>query len=412
MEPIMVLLQKISFPGLSMSRKSLKSLMIKVVLLFFMGLIGGLDSKEIPDLTLSQTQLTNLKPTIVAKLIKDKDEKTEAVDYRIGIPIRGTADDKDGKGTFYDHFVFQKLTDLPTEMILPGNMTEEDIYSKMRSYVDQLPYTGVKGKQDDRVIAKDLPKVQAGYSFDCGLLVIPGRMRDREDNIIRQQHEEALLRHALLRGQPILAICAGSWRLWQALWTINLYPDYEIGVKQRDNLKSFIKKVEDHTASRMMSLSLTTPKVTYNIMMHGLKFMENSLLYQMMVGKEQYLEDMHVNSVHWKAPVSNPNALQESTKYPFGIEIGVVSKNTKELEVKNRNNKIMVPTEGEIEGFSSIYGAPVIGVGWHPEASNSIEELDKYSSYNISLIKKMAHAGKAYQHKRALIKEINELRKD
>lgn len=302
-----------------------------------------------------------LMPSLVSIHSERFPEKNRATSPRIVIPIRGTSDDKDGKGTFYDHFVLQKITFSPTAMLLPPPTPAEEILCHLRSYAQKLPYGLLHGDVEPGS-DKMLPEVQRTSSFEEGLLVIPGRMRDREENQVRKNHEEAILRQALLRGQPILGLCAGSWRLWQALWI-------------RDGFTGqYLKTVTDHSASRMMSLSETKPKVGYNSMMHGLQWDKASLLYDFLTYKNSgnFMappDDMQVNSVHWKAPqLCTINAQQKLS--PFGIAVGATSKNTKQLNNKNRNNHVMQPEEGVIEAFSSCYGAPVIGISWHPEASN------------------------------------------
>jgi gamma-glutamyl-gamma-aminobutyrate hydrolase PuuD len=236
-------------------------------------------------------------------------------------------------------------------------------------------------------------------------------MRDREDNQVRQDHEEYILRQALQRGQPVLALCAGSWRLWQALWSINLYPDYKIDDQKRGHLEEMLKFVTDHSASRMMSLSQTNPKVCYNIMMHGLQLQKDSLLYGLLTYKvgDKFIappDNIQVNSVHWKAPQLNPRLNNSQGKCPFGIDVAATSKNTARLDHKNRSGRIMEPEEEIIEAFSSFYGAPVIGIGWHPEASNKTDDSQMFPQFNHALIRKMAKAGQAYHYKRRVLREL------
>ena len=364
--------------------------------------------KKIPILI----ERENFKPSIVAsfvKKLKQDGKNIEVPSPKISIPFRGIADDKDAKGTFYDHFVFQTITSFPTQILLPEDISAEKALTNMRHYANSLPYGLLKGEQDHKS-GKLLPFIQTDTSSIDGLLVITGRMRDREDDLIRQKHERALIRHALLRGQPILAICAGSWRLWQSLWIANLYPNYDIESLKETRLKNFLKEVQDHSASRMMSLSMNNPKVNYNTMMHGLELKEPSLLSDMMTLKnESFPETIQVNSVHWKAPIANPQITQDADQYPVGIEASAWSKNTKKLENKNRHGHILDPEEGVIEGFSSFYGSPIIGIGWHPEASNKDDEEEKYPIYNRMLIQRMAKAGHYYQIKHAMLQEFTTL---
>lgn len=363
----------------------------------------GSDGKNEPHLSLSLTSLLespeNLKPTIISQLVKDKNKKLERIVPSIGIPIRGIADDKDGQGTFYDHFVFQKMTGYSTIMLLPKEAKLEDISTHMRSFARQLPYGLQQGNFDEKA-QKNLPSASTELFFDGGLLVIPGRMRDREFDANRFNHEHYLIRQALCRGQPILALCAGSWRLWQSIWLEGIAPNRDKSV----NLESLLQDVEDHSANRMMSLSTTTPKVNYNTMMHGLNFQKETLLYKFLGNKDTFpSDDMQVNSVHWKAPCLPVNI---DNYGHVNIEIAARSKNTKKLDNKNRHGKVMSPAENIIEGFSSIYGAPMVGVGWHPEAS---DKQDLPSSFNQNLVRNMAKAGEAYAKKRYMLREFMQI---
>lgn len=339
----------------------------------------------------------------------------------IVIPIRGTFDDKDAKGTFYDHFVFQTITTFPTGMLLPSNTTKGVALRYMSPYAKQLPY-GLPYGEIDALAAKHLPKIIDKSFFKEGLLVIPGRMRKREYESEREKLEKQLLRQAFLRGQPILAVCAGSWRLWQELWIMNLYPDYQLNIHAKINIENMLLKdeeCEDHTAPRMMCLSPSNPQIGYNLMIHGLDIIKESLLYNFLSygiykakdGRASIVHppaDMQVNSVHWKAPQLNLNADNEGKTKPFGIEISAVSKNTKALNKKNRSGRMMNPKENVIEAFSSHYGAPIIGIGWHPEASNRKDEAEKFPLFNHSLIKNMAKAGQAYHYKQIVLSELKQ----
>jgi hypothetical protein len=91
------------------------------------------DTNRFPDLVIRYEDSEFLikkefKPSMIASHIRRFPEKNKSNPPRIVIPIRGTKDDKDGKGTFYDHFVFQKITSSPTAMLLPSNTSEEEIF--------------------------------------------------------------------------------------------------------------------------------------------------------------------------------------------------------------------------------------------------------------------------------------------
>lgn len=326
--------------------------------------------------------------------------------FKIGISYRGIEDLKDAKGIFFDHFVIQKIQkDNRTVILLPQGMEKDQIYTMMKSYVKQLPYGLYSGVMTD-FCDKVLPDI--GDENECGLLIIPGRTRGRENNIERRNHEEQLLRKALLRGQPVLGICAGAWRLWEALWIRDLYPTYldiieEQGKKEKEMrgfLKSVLCEVKDHSYHKMMSLSQTKARVTYNKMIHGLKFKKKTLLYQMMCGKDGTIpEDYQVNSVHHKAPTKRNNAKIKEEKRPFGINVAALSIDLN-LKVISRRPGYLEPEENVIEGFSSEYGAPIVGVCWHPEASAHSDD------YSKRLIMSMIKAGMAYTFKRQVLQQL------
>ncbi len=226
-------------------------------------------------------------------------------------------------------------------------------------------------------------------------------MRDREFDKSRADHETTLIRQALRRGQPILAICAGSWRLWQEIWQQFTLPNRNEIISQ----DSILKEVNGHSASRMMSLSATTGNVTYNILLHGLSFKEDTFVYKFMgAPKTPVPADLQVNSVHWKAPQLPLKLNDEKKKF---VDIAATSKNTKDTTVKNRHGDYIIPDEGEIEAFSLAFGAPTAGIVWHPEAFYGNGE--DFALYNKILILNMAKAGIAYATKRRMLQEFNQI---
>lgn len=61
---------------------------------------------------------------------------------------------------------------------------------------------------------REFPKITSTLD-DVDMLFIPGMPRGMESEE-RSQYEQQLIKDARNRGVPILAICAGSWQLWQA----------------------------------------------------------------------------------------------------------------------------------------------------------------------------------------------------
>jgi gamma-glutamyl-gamma-aminobutyrate hydrolase PuuD len=311
---------------------------------------------------------------------------------------RGYQDEKDGKGIFFDHHVFQKITKHPTVLLSSSLEKGKDMLRHFRPFAKMLPYELNYGTKDDS-IQKNVPFLTNDPSYKGGLLVIPGRMKDRENDKEREIFENTCIRQALLRGQPILALCAGSWRLWQSLGVFYLKSEKDHFFKN----PFLLEEVKDHANSRMISLSTKNGHTTYNSMIHGLTWNNKSLLYNFL---KYPPSSMQVNSVHWKAVVCEKEILER-----LPVEIAAYSKNTVSHNRKNRCGAIMVPQEKTVEGFSSRFGAPLIGVQWHPEASDRIEEMDgelknPSTPYNQNLLIHMVQAGKAYTFKQIMLTEL------
>jgi len=301
----------------------------------------------------------------------------------IHIPIRGSNDEKDAKGTYFDHYVIQRATGHLSKAIVPegGSYPSTALESYIKQVTLALPY----GEG-----ARVLP-LQA-TDDDGGLLIIPGRMRDREYDLVRKEQEIELLRKAFLRGQPVLGICAGSWRIWSVLRQL------EQDVSFQKTLDDGLIDVEDHAASRMMSVSDNTGNVVYNIELHGVDIEKTSLLHSMMGEKAPAV--LNVNSVHWKS--------SDKAKKPINVNIVGTSNEGMTKETKNRHGKIIKSEVGAIEAFETTFGVPVIGVQWHPEAYNS---SDINSEYHLNILRWMAKAGDAYAHKRRVLKQLSESEK-
>jgi hypothetical protein len=102
-----------------------------------------------------------------------------------------------------------------------------------------------------------------------------------------------------------------------------------------------------------------------------------------------------VNSVHWMAP--------NEKRTPHQVNISAYSVGGKEYDRKNRHGDLMEPQEGCVEAFESKWGAPVIGIQWHPEGYNPGEVN---SHYHGNILKFMARAGEAYAAKRKMLLEL------
>lgn len=310
-------------------------------------------------------------------------------DSFVVIPARGYEDEKSSKGTLFDHVTFQRATGTPTAILIADGQVFDN--ERFLAHTRDWPVLLKFGKNTN--VGKKIPFTSANEE-NHGLLVIPGRMRDRELDPVRRAHEEKLLQYALRRGQPVLAICAGAWRLWDECCKL-------VGT----STKGSVREVVDHAAAKMLTLSGTTGKVVYNTQIHAIKVIGGSLLACALKVQNQQLPDcLDVNSVHSKAvnEATLPILLQVSARSTQGKDTICQTKNG--TQRKNRHGKEMQPEIDAVEAFESQWGAPLIGVQWHPEGY-----CDEQESKQLDILRFMTKAGEAYCQKRAMLREMQEL---
>lgn len=276
-------------------------------------------------------------------------------------------------GAFYDHYTLRKITQRKT-CVARG---KEQSTTTFKNFIDQTTFAlGVQENKGTRTIPSEYDSEKnAG-----GLLVITGRPRQDTD-LARKKNEEELIRQAKLRGQPILGICAGSWRILESY-------------------KGKTVSVQDHCFSNMPRIVINGT-VGNNVEIHKIKLTENTILSgTMSLGKMNHLNLYpSVNSVHWEAA--------DKKNFPTQLEASAHSIQDKVAAPNNRQGQ-MKPEEDSIEAFESKDGAPVLGIQWHPEAYfNGKKDLESERHRNI--LKYMAKAGDAYQAKQKMLVEFKQL---
>lgn len=155
-----------------------------------------------------------------------------------------------------------------------------------------------------------------------------GEKRERDT---RNAYELELIQEARLRGMPTMAICGGSWTLLQGYGgEVSTLPS-----------KSHLGGLDQGK--------------------HGLQMQPNTLLSGTtpVLAKKDDREHSDkvdlVNSTHWATPHTDEDGFvkrEGSGEDPNDL-----------LEVSARSPKDQV-----VEGFESKFGAPMLGVQWHPEA--------------------------------------------
>jgi len=338
------------------------------------------------------------KPVAAPKMPEPKKVLVPFPPTRIQAPIvisyRGHATEKDAQGMLFDHMRFQQITQFPSRTLVPADQALEKkieglFLGVLKHHPAKLPY----GEQNKDKITYP-PFVTS--SADAGLLVIPGRVRAVEDEPIRLVHEYQVIRSALNRGQPILAVCAGTWRVWEQMVVWTKYPN-EMNLFAR-NLSDWHEKnktlvdVKDHNYNGgMIRLDSQGIQAVYNVQIHDIVVQPNS-----MVGAPLKSQNYRTtaNSVHWKAV--NPQ------KGPKNVTVSAISATNPSLQKKSRQGEWMQPEKDVAEAFESTFGAPIMGLQWHPEGYKTTEA----GGFHSKLVKFMAQAGSAYAAKRAMLKHF------
>jgi len=317
----------------------------------------------------------------------------------IVISYRGHQSIKDGEGMVFDHMRIQHITAFETVTLMPQDQNDVDKASscfaaalKQRTF--NLPY-GVPNADS---------KITPPTTQNCnhlGLLVIPGRARKIENEPIRLSHEYRVIREALNRGQPMIGICAGAWRLYEQMhiWTkkpFALNTSTTILSNYRTANKTLVDVVDHNCGGGMIRLASESSKANYNVQIHDVTIIESSLLKTALLLKkaEKIINNqMSVNSVHWKAV--NEARLPENTS----ICARAIHSPTAKPKL-TRESVLMQPEIGSVEAFESCLGAPILGIQWHPEGYNG-------ESPHRNLLIYMALAGSAYAAKRQTLEQLS-----
>lgn len=293
------------------------------------------------------------------------------VAYRDDGTVRGT-------GAHFDHRTIQLIAKVPTVI---ANLTDTTAHLSeyMENHVGlRLPF--VENQEDPH----GAPRVVTNPESLDGLLFLPGVPRSIKESshqfAPRIEQNNLLIQDAINRGKPILAVCGGSWALWQ-FFGGELVP------------------VKDHCASRMPNLN-RQGTVGYNTQIHRIELQNDGYILKAAMAYEQYQEQNPfpaVNSVHWLAP---------GGEIPQGLDISARSLFDEALAPQNRHQQQMHPEENVIECFESSYGAPILGVVWHPEAYTNNTKDEFFPQQHQGIIRYMAEASRTYKIKQQVNREL------
>jgi len=297
-----------------------------------------------------------------------------ALKSRIVIAYR---DEGRGSGPFFDHYALQKATGYETAIALSSEMSTAALLSNTRLVTEAMPY----GISNPAALDKLVPPVTDLKDLSDGLLVIPGRARDTEKkrpevHKKRAEFQKNLIKDALLRGRPILGICAGSWDIWEYLG-------------------GTCKPVTAHCYRAGMPRILSSGLIGFNRQVHRVDIQASTCLASSISRTStKPLIKFPVNSVHWQAP--------DKITLPEGVIISAYS--VTEPRFTPFNSASADP--GTVEAFEKKWGAPVMGIQWHPEAYNHSDKSEKYPDTQHSFLLYMAKAGDAYASKQKVLEEL------
>lgn len=283
-------------------------------------------------------------------------------------------DEGHGKGAFYDHLTLRNITGWQTKLVTSKALPT----IKFGSYINLRQAE----KRYGLPLNPTLPDECCNYAEEAAFIFLPGYTRASDKNqpeshIERIKFEQELIRKAKYRGQPVLAVCAGSWTLWQAYG-------------------GEIKAVKDHNyGGAMPRLSKSSAKICNNKMIHDVKTKVGSFIHHAMFAKSKHNQTA-VNSVHWQAVDA------KSISKTDNLCISAQSKKNVAIAPNSRQKKKMQP-EHCVEAFETIHGVPMLGVQWHPEAFNP---KDKNASPHHGIFEALKIAGKTYNNRRKLNREF------
>lgn len=300
----------------------------------------------------------------------------------IVIGYRGHQTIKDGQGMLFDHRTFQNITGKKTAVSY-----DTDHYQQAKELFQQAI------RQVPSKLPQDYP-VRQHVSYAGGLLVITGRPRSLMNEQFREKHEWQIIRHALNRGQPILAICAGMWRVLEVMSTWVDDPDNlrkSASELSREHLeKDTIIDVKDHSfTGGMIRLDTTGSRTTHNIQVHDVMVVKGTYLDQITKVRTRRFP---VNSVHWKAV--NPE------KLPQTVVISAYAVHNPQIKIFKKNSTFMEPQKYSVEAVESINNT-FHGTQWHPEGY-------PYDGPHHRIINYMAKMGETYTAKRQMFKQLHQ----
>jgi gamma-glutamyl-gamma-aminobutyrate hydrolase PuuD len=368
-----------------------------------------------------QKQRTQEERQDVASRISRRITERAARDRRTSPVTVAHRDDAFGTGAFWDHYTLQSSTGRPTVA-----SHHPDVAPQIQPY-DQKANKGHNYRGG-------LPMGNPGTVTNAGtgLLFIPGgnygldsEQPSRDPAHVpsgsatarhqrRVTHDRALLRQAQRTGRPVLSVCGGSWRTLESCGgsTRRVHPK-----THQTRQMPYLKK--DGSVAQVASE-------------HDVTIDPDSMLGGIMDPRprgQRQQKIQKVNTAHWAVAeetsagglkgVPSPNRHALLRRLPNGQMLRITGPSDPRnqlLTVSARGgspNPYMRATEPRpqrsVEAFESRYGAPVLGVQWHPEAYDRGAPTNERIA-NQRILNAMAQAGDAYDARRGMTGQFEEIR--
>ncbi|KAI8847098.1 hypothetical protein BC829DRAFT_444842 [Chytridium lagenaria] len=281
-------------------------------------------------------------------------------------------EDGNGKGFLFDHYVIRRTTGRLTRAVfLNPDINPEAFYAQVQGLLHAQytfaftlpPYIALstEGNSNSNVICRNVFDLLADK--DGELLFLPGAHQWERERTAVDAEVSTVFSAVKTLGRPLLAVCGRMLSLGAA-----------------DNW--VVANLTTHSAGRMLSLSLEG-RIHYNTALHGVALKQDTVLHDIYTkwnhgqdfSEEEKLEFLHVNSVHsaqlYRPTLVTSTGIGEYITTPENTNGKYFTESARSLPGFKNGRCKDKPIADVIEAIESRWGAPMMGVQWHPEAYES-----------------------------------------
>jgi gamma-glutamyl-gamma-aminobutyrate hydrolase PuuD len=255
-------------------------------------------------------------------------------------------------------------------------------------------------------IDKSLEELVDDYLSQVDMVYIPGSSFDPEaehcvdhpkngsPDVRRERFEIQIIKRAKEHGIPVLAVCAGSWRLANVFGgkTIGL-PPQEVAMHEKwDGIRDMTEPTELMEGSSLHHIHLNAQQN------RSIVYQDGRAERELAITKDKYQNFnkgiLKVNTTHTRVSLKPED--QPNTAFHRFFKTSAIDQMTK-----------------TVEAFESEYGVPMMGVQFHPEyaipalrdANGGGREVEDYKTHR-SILTAFVQAGLAYKSKKNVLQAI------